>query len=158
MRKVQAGISIDLQVWEEVKKIYAGKVSGKVEDYLRRLINYHKSDINGLEIQEMETELQKETMKFNEIVTNIQDLKDRIDLAKQSVEKKEAERIEKEKEEAMKMVTCTHCKVPKHQERMHKTSDDDNLCNGCYMTLDADTLRKYFNTRKEATKDEPADN
>ena len=144
MSKTHANISIDVKVWENAKKQLRGNISQRIEDYLRHTLNLMNSDIDGLEVQELHQELDKKRGILSEIVADIHELDTKIHTINENIEKKESEQLEKDKQEALKMVTCKHCQIPKHKERMHKTSADDNLCNGCFLSLDADTLRKYF--------------
>lgn len=81
------------------------------------------------------------TQEYKEAREKVQEVESKMDKERRLLEEEVRRKRENEK--------CVHCGEKLGMLKSHLCSNGRFLCNGCYFTLDSQTLRTYFFINKE---------
>ncbi len=139
--KTHTTVSLDMEVLAKAKELGIN-VSGMFNDYLKVLVLEETRDVEGVNLELLNTEIQKEQELFDKHQAKISQLR----VTKKSLEtkieaeKEEALRVEKEKlEQAKKCVKCGNLAV-----NNPKKFPKGTLCNPCYRSMSGMDLDKFM--------------
>ena len=136
-------LSIDIDIWQDCIRLFPSQVSGKVNDFLHRLVAYKNQNLDKLTISDLQHELNSIDEQAADIGLKRLGIRDRLEILKKEQVEREKNMIEEEKKEQAELVTCDVCKIPKPNERIHYFPGG-KVCNGCYLSEPAASLKPYM--------------
>ena len=131
MTKVNVGITVDWDVWQECQRLYPKQMSSKINSFLRNLRDFSNADDSGMEVVKLKQQLENFDEELSKTQVKREKTLQKIDFLAQKLEK-QVENQQKIKEETAKnMITCDICGIPKLEERIHKVKNG-KICDTCY--------------------------
>lgn len=138
--KVQTMVTID----EELKRIAKRHqicISTALNEYLQVLVDRQEQDVDGINIELERNKLSKLQKKASSVQIEINTCQKNILNWENKQQKKEEERLKKEKDLIESQSKCMNCGNP-IQHKSHKFKVG-NVCNACYMTSTSEDIEKW---------------
>lgn len=145
MTKKTISLTIDIDCYEWARKNLRN-ISGDINDYLERCKAIHEEDVDGVSIQILQIDKAKAEKKVLLWSSKLKALQTKIKQYQEIQEKKEKERLQREKkiiEDSEKCIGCSTKVTPKWH-----TFDKGKVCNSCFMNARAKQFSEWTNGGK----------
>jgi hypothetical protein len=127
--------SFDADIYTEFKYLVGkGNVRKTIEDFMRTYINRQNSQIDGLNLQEINLKIAKTQAKMIKIQSELQEMTLKKQKIEENIEKNKLKKLENERIALENQKKCIIC--GKILEEFHKTIvvNGKNICKSCYLT------------------------
>jgi hypothetical protein len=130
MVKAHYNISMDVEIWDQAKRMFPHQVSTVLNDYLRTVVNANKRDVNSVQIEIERLKLKREVDDLSKLKASISERENMISEYEKKLVKENEKRLTQQREELEKEISCFRCKGV-----ATKKFRENPICDSCFMNL-----------------------
>jgi len=142
MSKTHKNITVDIEVWDKLKRTYPSQLSSIINDFLHSKLRMVNKDLDGISIELERQKLAQIDEKMTDFLLKKQEIEEKIAIFEENLAKKEQEKLEKDKLEAEKCKTCSVCGGLK--EKFAIVSEAGNVCKSCFLSQSDSPILKQI--------------
>lgn len=149
MQLIHKTINVEADIIDSIKKIDPNfNLSERIRDYLRNYKSFITANSLGFDVELLQKKKDKAEKTIAEASAELDHINTQIHTIVEQREEKEKKMLEKQKENADKLITCAICGTPKTDEKLHKFSLG-MVCRSCFLSADDGTIRKLMGKNDE---------
>lgn len=148
MAKAIVTMSIDQDTHQQAKKLI-DNMSHTVEEFLNNLIMQQQQDTGEIDLELEQMEIKKLEKEISEKSAEYKSRVLAIERAKEALELKRKELLQKEKEDIESQKKCSHCGSVHDENYKWKVFGEYRICTACFHTANGEQVKKWMKSSKQ---------